>query len=74
MRAFIDRVADGVAVLLIEGGGRAYVPADRLPTDAVAGRVVDVSVTVPPMPADAVGVDEIASWIERLRAGEHRHG
>lgn len=74
MRGFIDRVADGIAVLLLEGGGRAYIPADRLPADAAPGRVVTVTVTVPPVPTETHDVDEIAALIERLRAGEHRHG
>jgi hypothetical protein len=73
MRGFIDRLADGIAVLLLEGGGRAYVPADNLPAGAAAGRVVDVAITVPPVPTNRDAVEEIAALIERLRAGEHRH-
>ncbi len=67
-------MADGIAVLLLEGGGRAYIPSDRLPADAVTGRVVDVAVTVPPAPTETHHVDEVATLIERLRAGDHRHG
>ena len=74
MRGFIDRVADGIAVLLLEGGGRAYVPVDHLPAAAAAGRVVNVTVTVPPPPTQHDDVEEIAALIERLRGGEHRHG
>lgn len=70
MRAFIDRVDDGVAVLLLDGGGRAYLPADALPPGASAGQLVEVTVTLMgPMP-----VEEMAALIERLRRGGHRHG
>ncbi len=69
MRGFIDRVEDGVAVLLLDGGGRAYLPIGALPAGANAGSLIDVSLSaLGPMP-----VEEIADLIERLRGGEHRH-
>ena len=73
MRGFIDRVADGIAVVLLEGGGRVYVPVDQLPDGAAAGRVVDVTVSLPPVPTARDDIEEIASLIERLRSGDHRH-
>jgi len=70
MRGFIDRVEEGVAVLLLDGGGRAYIPSAALPEGVEAGSLIDVTVSpLGPMP-----VEEIASLIERLRAGGHRHG
>jgi hypothetical protein len=74
VRGFIDRVADGIAVLLLEGGGRAYVPVTSLPAGAAAGRVVEMTVTVPAAPTEPDQIEEVAALIERLRAGEHRHG
>jgi hypothetical protein len=69
MRGFIDRITDGVAVILLEGGGRAYVPAARLPAGSAAGALVDVSIT--PLPPGAGDAEVVAEIIERLRAGEH---
>lgn len=70
MRGFVDRVEDGVAVLLLDGGGRAYIPRASLPEGIEAGSLVDVMVgPLGPMP-----VEETADLIERLRAGGHRHG
>lgn len=74
MRGFIDRVADGVAVILLEGGGRAYVPLNTLPAGVEAGAVVEVTVSRVEIAAGAEGAEEVAELIERLRAGEHRHG
>jgi len=69
VRGFVDRIADGVAVIVLEGGGRAYLPVAGLPSDAQAGGVVEVTVTsVGSMPAD-----EVADLIERLQSGEHHH-
>jgi hypothetical protein len=73
MQGFVDRVVDGVAVLLLEGGGRAYVPVAELPSGAVAGRRVDVAFTLLPVPEGTDEVEAVAQLIERLRAGEHRH-
>lgn len=69
MRGFIDRVTDGVAVILLEGGGRAYVPAAQLPEGSTAGELVDVSIT--PVPPDLGDAEAVAEIIERLRAGGH---
>lgn len=70
MRGFIDRVEDGVAVLLLDDGGRAYIPAGVLPPGVAAGHLVEVTLTpLGPMP-----IDEMAALIERLRSGGHRHG
>lgn len=74
MRGFIDRVVDGVAVILLEGGGRAYVPIAMLPSEMGAGAVVDVTVTRTEIASGVEGAEEVAELIERLRAGEHRHG
>ena len=70
MRGFVDRVEDGVAVLLLDGGGRAYVPRAALPEGVEAGSLVDVTVA----PLGPTPVEETADLIERLRAGRHRHG
>ncbi len=70
MRGFVDRVEDGVAVVLLDGGGRAYLPSDHLPPGIAAGSLVEVTLSpLGPMP-----VDEVADLIERLRSGEHHHG
>jgi len=74
VRGFIDRVVDGVAVILLEGGGRAYVPIGTLPSGVEAGAVVDVTVTRTEIASGVEGAEEVAELIERLRAGEHRHG
>lgn len=69
MRGFIDRVADGVAVIVLEGGGRAYLPVSRLPREAQAGGIVEVTVSS----LGTMSADEVADLIERLQAGEHHH-
>jgi hypothetical protein len=74
VRGFIDRVADGVAVILLEGGGRASLPAAALPGDLAAGTVIQVTMQRLPAPTDAGAAHEMADLIARLRAGEHRHG
>ncbi len=74
VRGFIDRIVDGVAVILLEGGGRAYVPASELPAGLDAGTMVEVTVAAAPGGRDPESTEEIASLIERLRGGEHRHG
>lgn len=74
MHGFIDRVADGVAVILLEGGGRAYVPAALLPPGVTAGSVVNVAITPAPPAEEPQAVEAVAALIERLRAGAHRHG
>jgi hypothetical protein len=74
MRGFIDRVVDGVAVVILEGGGRAYVPVSRLPPVTGEGSLVDVTFAPLELAPGADGVEAAAELIERLRAGEHRHG
>lgn len=74
MRGFVDRVVDGIAVILLEGGGRAYVPTAALPAEVEAGAVVEVKVARVEVAPGSEGADEVAELIERLRAGEHRHG
>lgn len=74
MRGFIDRVVDGVAVILLEGGGRAYVPIGTLSSGVEAGTVVEVTVSRVEVATGAEAAEEVAALIERLRAGEHRHG
>lgn len=73
MRGFVDRLEDGVAVVLLDGGGRAYIPASALPPGIEGGSVV--SVTIAPLQGapGAESAEEIATLIERLRSGEHRH-
>ncbi len=74
VRGFIDRIVDGVAVILLEGGGRAYVPASELPPGLAAGTMVEVTVDAVQGGRDPQSAEEVASLIERLRGGEHRHG
>ncbi|MDQ7858971.1 MAG: hypothetical protein QN174_06035 [Armatimonadota bacterium] len=74
MRGFIDRVTDGVAVVLLEGGGRAYLHAAALPAGVAAGTVVECELRRLPPPAGADEAQEVAELIARLRAGEHQHG
>ncbi len=74
MRGFVDRVEDGVAVVLLDGGGRAYITASALPPGIDVGSVVEVTIAQIERSAGAASVEEIAALIERLRAGEHRHG
>ncbi len=73
MRGFVDRLEDGVAVVLLDGGGRVYIPASALPPATEGGHFVEV--TIAPMQGRPGGesAEEIAALIERLRAGEHRH-
>lgn len=69
MRAIIDRVEDGVAVLVFESGGRAYVPADQLPPGAGEGTVLQIGLHVD---TDA-NASEIAALIDRLRRRTEEH-
>lgn len=69
MRAIIDRLEDGVAVIVFEDGGRAYVPAEHLPAGSGEGTVLRVEWSVDtgsPGP-------EIAALIERLRDRTEEH-
>ncbi|HET6781680.1 MAG TPA: DUF3006 domain-containing protein [bacterium] len=69
MRAIIDRVEDGVAVLIFESGGRAYVPVDHLPSGAGEGTVLRVGLEV-----DATAnASEIEDLIDRLRRRTEEH-
>jgi hypothetical protein len=72
VRGFIDRVVDGIAVVLLDGGGRAYLPASSLPPDVEAGSVVDLALHAVPAPQTAEAAVEVAELIERLRAGDHQ--
>lgn len=69
MRAIIDRLEDGVAVLVFETGGRAYVPADQLPPGAGEGTVLRITLNVD---TDA-NASEIAVLIDRLRRRTEEH-
>jgi hypothetical protein len=73
VRGFIDRIVDGVAVVLLEGGGRAYVPASSLPHGVEAGHLVEVVLHAVSTPQTADGAAEMAELIERLRAGDDQH-
>jgi len=69
MRAVVDRVEDGVAVIVFEDGGRAYVPAEHLPAGAGEGTVLRLDWSV-----DATsGADEVAALIEQLRSRTEDH-
>jgi len=65
MRGVIDRVTDGVAVILLEAGGRAYIPVEHLPPDARAGALVRLDLAVEGQANPA----EVAGLIEHLRHG-----
>lgn len=67
MKGMIDRVEDGVAVLLLEEGGRAYIPLARLPHGAKPGTVLSVSVEV----EGEADPSEVAAMIEHLRHRGH---
>jgi hypothetical protein len=67
LRGFVDRIEDGVAVILLEEGGRAYVPAHRLPPTTRAGTLVRLNLTVEGEADPA----EVEALIEHLRHGGH---
>ncbi|HEV8340080.1 MAG TPA: DUF3006 domain-containing protein [bacterium] len=67
MRGMIDRVEDGLAVILLEEGGRAYIPAAQLPPGAKPGTLLSVRLEVE---GDA-DPTEAAALIEHLRHGGH---
>ncbi len=69
MRAVVDRVEDGVAVIVFEDGGRAYVPAEHLPAGAGEGTVLRVNWSVDTSSA----AEEVAGLIERLRSRTEEH-
>lgn len=69
MRAIVDRVEDGVAVVVFENGGRAYLPAESLPAGAGEGTVLRLEWRV-----DTAGdAHEVAALIERLRSHTEEH-
>ncbi|MDR7486503.1 MAG: hypothetical protein QN187_14385 [Armatimonadota bacterium] len=74
MRGFVDRVTDGIAVILLEGGGRAYVPEAVLPPGTASGHLVEVTIARVDVPTGPDAAEEVAQLIERLRTGGHRHG
>ncbi len=65
MRAIVDRVEDGVAVVVFDDGGRAYLALERLPPGAGEGTVLRVEWSVD----TSVSAEEVAELIDRL----HRH-
>lgn len=69
MRAVVDRLEDGVAVILLEGGGRAYVAVEHLPAGTGEGTVLRLTWSVD---ADT-SAGEVASLIEALRARTEEH-
>ncbi len=69
MRGIVDRVEDGVAVILLEGGGRAYVPAEHLPPGAGEGTVLRLTWDV----VTDGGAAEVAALIAALRTRTEDH-
>lgn len=69
MRAIVDRIEDDVAVVVFEDGGRAYLPAKRLPPGAGEGTVLRLSWTVD----TESNAREVAELIERLRRRTEDH-
>lgn len=69
MRAIVDRVEDGVAVIVFEDGGRAYIPAEHLPAGSGEGTVLRLEWRVD----TGSGADDVAALIERLRARTEEH-
>ncbi len=67
MRGVIDRVDDGLAVILLEAGGRAYIPVAHLPQGAQAGTLLSLRWEVEGEADPA----EAAALIEHLRHGGH---
>lgn len=69
MRAVVDRVEEGIAVILFEDGGRAYVRVEHLPAGTGEGTVLQLIWSV-----DAESpAGEVAALIERLRAHTEEH-
>ena len=67
IRGVIDRIEDGVAVILLEEGGRAYVPRDRLPPGAGPGSLLKLTWEI----EGQADPGEVAALIEHLRQGHH---
>jgi hypothetical protein len=68
MRGIIDRLEDGMAVILLEEGGRAHLPAGRLPPGTRSGALVRVDLEV----EGQANPEEAAALIDHLRHGGHR--
>jgi hypothetical protein len=66
MRGLVDRIEDGTAVILLEGGGRAYVPVTHLPPGAGVGTLLRLHWVVEGVAA----AQEVAARIEALRREE----
>ncbi len=66
MRGIIDRVEDGIAVILLEGG-RVYIPVGGLPPGAGVGALVRMDLEVEGHADPA----EVAALIDHLRHGGH---
>jgi len=69
MRAVVDRLEDGVAVILLEGGGRAYVAVEHLPSGVGEGTVLRLTWDV----ETDRSAGEVAALIEALRARTEEH-
>ncbi len=67
MRGIVDRVEDGVAVILLEAGGRVYLPATHLPPDSRPGTLIRVDIEREGEADPA----EVAALIAHLRHGGH---
>lgn len=67
MRGMIDRMEDGLAVILLEEGGRAYIPAAHLPPGVRSGTLLSLRWEVEGEADPA----EAAALIEHLRHGGH---
>ena len=67
IRGIVDRVEDGIAVILLEEGGRAYLPAGRLPSGTRAGALVRVDLEV----EGQADPEEVAALIDHLRHSGH---
>jgi hypothetical protein len=51
--AFIDRIEDGVAVLVLEAGGEVRLPRALLPAGSVEGDAVRIALAADPAARDA---------------------
>lgn len=67
MRGMIDRMEDGLAVILLEKGGRAYIPSAQLPPGIRSGTLLSLRWEVEGEADPA----EAAALIEHLRHGGH---
>lgn len=67
MRGIVDRVEDGIAVILLEEGGRVYIPVAGLPPGTGPGALVRLDLEVEGRADPA----EVAALIDHLRHGGH---